>query len=168
MKQRNSVFFTCVLLVILLTLSSCTYIIPEKNSVKENSTPPPFAEKDTRRPDADRTQTNAKDAPVQLVGTPFRERENSSPVADFCIIPDSEFYVGMNIFFDAGSSSDPDGDFLEYYWDFGDGSHPFGPTPYNPVCHTFLIKGEYIIRLTVLDNSGGLSVKEKLIIIQDS
>ena len=53
--------------------------------------------------------------------------------------------------FDAGGSTDGDGDALRYTWDFGDGSPPqAGKTPR----HAFPRSGRYPVTLTVDDGSG--------------
>jgi PKD repeat protein len=52
--------------------------------------------------------------------------------------------------FDASDSSDPDGDTLSYYWDFGDGTTAEGAQ----VKHAFSKSGVYKIRLLVKDGSG--------------
>jgi PKD repeat protein len=50
--------------------------------------------------------------------------------------------------FDGTASHDPDGNILEYRWDFGDGgaSHEASPL------HTFHDAGTYRVRLTVMDD----------------
>lgn len=151
-----------VILIILITAAGCTYLIPENDNTKENSTPSPSIEKENRGED-----TASNDPALPEGDNSIPDKENKPPVADFSIFPGGEFCVGMNIFFDASSSSDPDGDYLNYYWDFGDGNCLFGPTTYNPVCHRYLIKGEYTVRLQILDGYGGFSVKERLISIRE-
>jgi PKD repeat protein len=60
--------------------------------------------------------------------------------------------VGVALTFDGSGSSDPDGDIVQYDWDFGDGSTAIdgGPTPVN----NYAAGGKYIVRLTVTDDSG--------------
>lgn len=56
----------------------------------------------------------------------------------------------LTVLFNGSGSSDPDGDVLQYDWDFGDGSpHAAGPTP----SHTYA-SGTYIATLTVSDGRG--------------
>ena len=51
--------------------------------------------------------------------------------------------------FNAAGSSDPDGDILEYRWDFGDGATGRGLNP----THVYQSPGAYTVRLTVVDDS---------------
>ncbi|MBN2531263.1 MAG: PKD domain-containing protein [Spirochaetales bacterium] len=174
MKQHVYVFIP-VMFFTLIIFTGCTYIIPDNTGTREYTTPSPLIENKADGENHLIYNDNRGPTPVEHSAVPepsFQHektpsRENNNPVADFHIVPDVELCVGMNIFFDAGASSDPDGDYLEYYWDFGNGSHLFGPTQYNPVCHRYLIKGEYTIRLTVLDSNGKSSVKEELIRIRE-
>jgi polysaccharide biosynthesis protein PslG len=57
---------------------------------------------------------------------------------------------GALITFDAGGSSDPDGDALSYQWDFRDGSTASGATAQ----HAFATAGHYDVLLTVSDSTG--------------
>lgn len=56
------------------------------------------------------------------------------------------------IFFDASASTDPNGDLLDYIWDFGDGAQAAGVR----VSHTYTKSGDYPVMLTVIDNSGAI------------
>lgn len=56
----------------------------------------------------------------------------------------------------AGTSSDPDGDPLEYSWDFGDGTVTGGPTP----THTYADDGIHTVRLIVTDPLGAADTAE--------
>ena len=74
---------------------------------------------------------------------------NQSPVAvsEF----DGEVLIGGandEVLFDAGNSSDPDGDQMTYEWNFGDGTNASGKR----VFHKFTKPGSYKITLTVSDN----------------
>jgi hypothetical protein len=56
--------------------------------------------------------------------------------------------LGQSISFNAGSSSDPDGDALSYAWDFGDGVRGVGSAPE----HEYSLAGAYRVCLTVADD----------------
>jgi PKD repeat protein len=59
--------------------------------------------------------------------------------------------VDVAVAFDGSSSSDPDGDIVQYDWDFGDGSDPLidgGPTP----SHTYAAVSGYTVTVTVIDD----------------
>jgi PKD repeat protein len=62
--------------------------------------------------------------------------------------------------FGADGSSDPDGDELEFVWDFGDASPPAAG---ESVAHTFSSPGRYLAVLTVTDSQGLSSVSEVII-----
>jgi PKD repeat protein len=53
--------------------------------------------------------------------------------------------------FDGSGSSDPDGDTLDFAWDFGDGSTASGMMP----THTYPTAGNYDVELVVSDGKGG-------------
>jgi PKD repeat protein len=74
--------------------------------------------------------------------------DNIPPVADAGEPRSAE--VGEPIIFDASGSHDPDGAILTYAWAFGDGAVSSGVSP----VYTYQEPGEYLVRLTVLDNSG--------------
>lgn len=160
-KPQNILLYTFILFIFLLIINNCTFIIPENSGTKESTTQSLI--NNQRQTDSYPDYINI---PVQGDKTIINNKKNNPPVADFHITPDQDIYVGESIYFDAAASLDPDGDFLEYYWNFGDGSPSFGPTHHNPVCHTYLIKGEYLVRLTVFDNNGKFSYKENQINIQ--
>ncbi len=56
--------------------------------------------------------------------------------------------------FDARASTDPDGDALSFYWDFGDGSFGSGDIQW----HQFANSGDYTVRLAVVDERGGFAL----------
>jgi len=59
----------------------------------------------------------------------------------------SEGYVGQEIFFDGSQSFDPNGDPLEYFWDFGNNEIIKG----QKVSYIFKNPRDYLINLTVFD-----------------
>lgn len=79
------------------------------------------------------------------VGTP--PSPPADPVAEFVASVDSGV-APLTVTFDASSSYDPDGDILEYLWDFGDGTVDFGPQ----VTHAFAVEGNYAVALRVVDD----------------
>ena len=79
---------------------------------------------------------------------------NKPPVATFT------YSINGNIVtFDASGSSDLDGTITEYKWDFGDGSSGSGLQP----VHTYVDLNNKNITLTLIDNSGGISLKQETI-----
>ena len=72
--------------------------------------------------------------------------ENQAPTASFIVTEGS----GTRSFsFDAGGSSDPDGEIASYAWDFGDGETATGETP----SHSYAEPGSYTVTLTVTDDN---------------
>ncbi len=61
--------------------------------------------------------------------------------------------------FDAGASSDPDGEISTHDWNFGDGST--GGT--GVMSHTFTQAGDYVVQLTVEDDSGDTDTTQELV-----
>lgn len=61
--------------------------------------------------------------------------------------------------FSGAASFDPDGEIVEYQWDFGDGSREFLQT----VTHVYATSGTFRARLTVTDNKGVTAFAEQLI-----
>lgn len=75
--------------------------------------------------------------------------DNTPPSASFTFWPPDPFR-NEAVSFDASSSFDPDGEIVEYRWDFGDGSTAEGVT----TTHAYGQDGEYLVTLTVVDDSG--------------
>lgn len=71
------------------------------------------------------------------------------PVANFTYVPQHPC-VNETITFDASASYDNDGYIVSYYWEFGDGADATGIV----VKHSYPKAGDYLVRLTVTDNSG--------------
>ncbi len=63
--------------------------------------------------------------------------------------PDRPIAVGEVARLDGSASSDPDGDILSYFWEFGDGAAGDGAV----VDYAWAQPGVYTVRLTVTDNS---------------
>ncbi len=73
---------------------------------------------------------------------------NQKPIADAG--PDIIAATGEVVNFDAGSSTDPDGEISSYAWDFGDGNKGEG----KQTEHSWAEPGYYTVRLKVADNTG--------------
>ena len=58
-----------------------------------------------------------------------------------------------NVVFSGAASSDPDGEVVQYKWDFGDGTHASGPL----VSREYQHSGTYKVSLMVTDDSGATS-----------
>jgi len=73
---------------------------------------------------------------------------NQPPVAD----PGGPYDGVANepVSFDGSGSSDPEGEPLQYDWDFGDGKTGTAATP----SHTYTAAGSYVVTLTVTDDQG--------------
>ncbi|MFP2924943.1 PQQ-dependent sugar dehydrogenase [Pyxidicoccus sp. 3LG] len=76
---------------------------------------------------------------------------NTPPLAQASATP-SEGDVPLHVRFSSAGSSDPDGDALQYTWDFGDGTPTSGLA--HPE-HTYATRGLYTARLSVNDGRGG-------------
>ncbi len=88
--------------------------------------------------------------------------ENLAPEAEFSLSRTSE-QAPLEVSVDASGSQDPDGDFLTYKWDFGDGTQKEG----KQVSHVYTQLGNYAITLVVKDSEGCESeVKKSFNVIQ--
>ena len=87
---------------------------------------------------------------------------NSAPKASFTANPDSG-EVPLIIEFDAGASSDPDGDIVSYGWAFGDGVTGGGST----ANHTYSAPGVYTVTLEVTDDGGATDSSQTTVIVTD-
>ncbi|SHK02331.1 M4 family metallopeptidase [Rhodothermus profundi] len=79
-------------------------------------------------------------------------RQNRPPVASLRV----DTTVGLaplTVTFDASASSDPDGDALNFYWEFGDGTTGSGQR----TRHTFQTPGRYTVWLAVVDAWGAVA-----------
>ncbi len=86
---------------------------------------------------------------------------NRPPTAAFSTAPQSG-PAPLAVRFDAGASTDPDGDALTYGWDFGDGSPPGSGVV---VDHLFAAPGRYTVLLTVSDGRGGSATATKKVLV---
>lgn len=72
--------------------------------------------------------------------------------------------VGQAVAFTSAGSSDPDGTITSYQWTFGDGTNGTGAAP----SHVYSSAGNYIVTLTVTDNSGNARRASTLVVISSS
>lgn len=80
-------------------------------------------------------------------------QRNAPPRADFEFAPDGPM-VGQTVSFDASQSGDPDGDIVEYRWDF-DGDNSIDEIRQVPTTsRTFPEPGTYAVTLEVVDGEG--------------
>jgi PKD repeat protein len=85
----------------------------------------------------------------------------NTPPTGLSIIREGSEYVGEEATYH-GSAVDPGvDDVLTYSWDFGDGATAEGPD----VSHTHVEEGEYTVRLTVMDDDGGVGTEEMHLIV---
>ncbi|MBF0217625.1 MAG: PKD domain-containing protein [Candidatus Omnitrophica bacterium] len=75
-------------------------------------------------------------------------RVNTAPISKVGVL--TICCVGLPGIYNGLASSDPDGDKLSYFWDFGDGATATGATPE----HTYTKPGTYKITFRVDDNTG--------------
>ena len=85
---------------------------------------------------------------------------NDPPVADFTYSPDSPTVTDTIIFTD--NSNDIDGSIINWTWAFGDGNISYQKNPE----HQYTTKGQYIVHLTVKDDNGAETTKNKTITIK--
>jgi len=83
------------------------------------------------------------------VGSILARPSNLLPIPAFDFAPETP-QAGDLVRFDASASADPDGEIVEYWWDFGDGNVDLGEAAE----HTYGIPGSYDVALTVSDQAG--------------
>lgn len=82
-----------------------------------------------------------------------------APVAVFTADPPAAESAPAVINFDGSASYDPDGEIVEFRWDFGDGAREFLPE----LSHVYASPGTFRARLTVTDDTGVTAYTEQLI-----
>lgn len=80
---------------------------------------------------------------------PYEYQRRSPTTPETASIP-STATVGQTVALSASGGSDPDGDYTEYGWTFGDGSLGVGPA----VTHTFTKPGTYVVGVVLRDAAG--------------
>ena len=68
---------------------------------------------------------------------------------------------GSVLTFDAGASTDPDGQVVSYAWDFGDGTRATG----SRVAHTYATAGSYTATVTVTDDSASTAQAQRTVAV---
>lgn len=84
--------------------------------------------------------------------------ENEPPTAAFTVNPNPGT-VGDPITFDAGDSKDPDGEIVEYRWDWDNDDHFEQNTTAESVTHTFAEPGFKTVQLLVVDDAGATDLE---------
>ncbi len=74
--------------------------------------------------------------------------KNQSPIVK--LQAEGIYVVYETIGFSAAGSSDPDGNIIDYHWDFGDGTDGSGPI----ISKQYQYAGTYAVKLTVTDDFG--------------
>ena len=88
--------------------------------------------------------------------------DNVPPLAQFSFSPSSP-HVGEAINFDASGSVDPDGQIVQFLWDFGDGTFGQGVN----TSHTYLRPESYVVALTVVDDQGAEGMASQPLVLQE-
>ncbi len=89
-----------------------------------------------------------------------REVGNLAPVAQFRISAE-EVTVFEEVVFDGSESQDPDGEIVEFAWDFGDGNTGTGAI----AIHIYAKSGQYPVSLTVRDDQGATATAQKTLTV---
>ncbi len=87
---------------------------------------------------------------------------NRPPLAKFSFTPE-EPGPGQVVAFDASSSTDVDGEIVDYRWEFGDGATAQGVK----TDHRYQLPGVYGVRLVVTDNEGGIMTETQPVEIKE-
>ena len=70
--------------------------------------------------------------------------------------------IEETVTFDASASRDPDGDIVNYIWDFGDGE--ISETTDPSATYAYSVPGTFIISLTAVDDGGETATNEASLI----
>ena len=96
---------------------------------------------------------------VFLAKTGFSAELATTPTAVITSV-DTD-YIFTPIVFDASLSVDPNGELLDYQWDFGDGTFGSGVN----VSHVYPVSGNYTVTLSVFDGSNPPTIASKVMTI---
>ena len=88
---------------------------------------------------------------------------NTPPITFFTYSPENPV-VNQTITFNASSSYGPDGNIMNYEWDFGDGN--VTNITEEIINHSYLEAGSYKVTLTVTDDDGATNSTTKIITVQ--
>ena len=91
------------------------------------------------------------------------EKAGPVPVASFTYSPDYPC-IDQQILFDASISYDPDGNIINYLWNFQDGNT--SNTTEEIIIHSYASEGQYHVNLTVIDNDKLINSSSRDIIIR--
>ena len=91
------------------------------------------------------------------------EVRNVEPIADFTYDPEKPRAKKAITFSDL--SIDKDGSIVEWWWDFGDGT--IGDGKGKVITHVYEKKGKYTVTLTVADDDGATSTRERIIEVRE-
>jgi heat shock protein HslJ len=95
-------------------------------------------------------QTGYESAKLHIEYEYTTEGEEHPLGASFTYSPEKPV-IDQTVTFDASSSYDPDGYITNYEWDFDDGN--ITNTEEEIITHSYSLAGEYMVKLTVTDNS---------------
>lgn len=98
---------------------------------------------------------------VDTIPAPTDATGNHAPTAVATSPSGLNKRVGNTVTFSGTTSSDQDGDYLSYVWNFGDGSTATGSTS----SHVFTATGNYTCTLTVYDGRGGVGTATLVAVI---
>ncbi len=117
-----------------------------ENSITAISAPTPFQTE------------NLNAAPVAVIS--YNPSEVSTArTAEVSTAQSAEVSTGQTVHVDGGGSYDDDGQIVSYLWDFGDGTLIDGLAAE----HVYYEAGEYVVRLTVIDDLGAEGSAELLV-----
>lgn len=134
------------------SIADFTWDFGDGGSASGRSPSHDFATSGTR--DVTLTVTDDEGAADALVLPVSVIRHNTAPSAAYTVS-----CTFLSCSFDAGDSSDVDGDIVAYAWDFGDGHEQDGADA--TTTHTYDASGTYTVTLTVTDNDGGTATLDR-------